>query len=96
MRIIAKSTLREFWEHHPDAKVSLETWYKRASKETWNTPGEATAMYSQASAIGNNRIVFRIKENYRLVVEVNYRNGMVFVRFIGTHAQYDRIDAEEV
>ena len=97
MRVFAKKTLREFWESHPDAEESLQTWYRRAIREEWTTPERIIALWPRASIVGGNRAVFRIKGNqYRLVVEVNYRWGAVYVRFVGTHAEYDRIDVEEV
>lgn len=97
MRIIAKRTLRKFWERHPDAKQSLESWYERARKDDWDTPAKIGEQYPKTSIVGNNRAVFRIRGNtYRLVVEINYERGMVFIRFIGTHAEYDRIDVREV
>ena len=97
MRIIAKRTLREFWERYPDAKGPLESWHKRAKEEDWSTPDIVTGLWPRASIVGEDRVVFRIKGNdYRLVVSVFYRGRLVFIRFVGTHAEYDRIDAEEV
>lgn len=97
MRIIAKRQLREFWERHPDAKAPLENWYARVRRDEWDTPARVTSQYPRATIVGGNRVVFRLKGNdYRLVVAVNYRHKTVFVRFIGTHAEYDRIQVEEV
>lgn len=97
MRILAKKTLREFWERHPSAKQPLETWYARVRKANWDTPAKVRAQYAQASIVGSKRAVFRIGGNaYRLVVEINYERGMVYIRFIGTHAEYNRIDVLEV
>ena len=97
MRIIAKSTLRAFWERHPDAKGPLESWHKRVQQEDWQTPDGVTALWPRASIVGRDRVVFRIKGNdYRLVVSVFYRGGQVFVKFVGTHAEYDQIDVEKV
>lgn len=97
MRIIAKRTLREFWERHPNAKQPLESWYERVRRDDWYTPAEVRKQYPKASIVGSNRAVFRIRGNtYRLVVEINYERGMVFIRFIGTHAEYDRINVREV
>ncbi len=97
VRIIAKRTLREFWERHPNAKQPLASWYDRVRRTDWDTPANVRAQFPKASIVGSNRAVFRIKGNtYRLVVEINYVRGLVFIRFIGTHAEYDRIDVEEV
>lgn len=97
MRIFTKRTLREFWEKYPDAEKSLKAWHREVEGEKWSKPQELTARYSKASIVGDNRAVFRIKHNrYRLVAKINYCAGMVYVRFIGTHEQYDLIDAEEV
>ena len=97
MRIIAKGTLRRFWDRHPDVKPSLESWYERVRRDDWGTPARLREQYPRASTIGSNRAVFRLKGNdYRLVVEVNYQRGIVYIRFIGTHADYDGIDAKEV
>ncbi len=97
MRIFSKRTLREFWERHPDAASALDEWYRRASREDWIAPGGVTALWPRASIVGRDRVVFRIKGNgYRLVVRVFYPGRQVFIRFIGTHAEYDRINAKEV
>ena len=97
MRIIAKKALREFWVLHPDAEEPLLAWYREVEKEDWDTPAQVKAKYRTASTIGDNRVVFNIKGNdYRLVVKINYAYRVVYVRFVGTHAEYDGIDAEEV
>lgn len=97
MRIIARRTLREFWEHHPDAEQALRAWYQDAHHATWNTPADIRQTYATASIIANNRVVFNIRgNNYRLVVAINYDFGIVYIRFIGTHAEYDSIDATSV
>src|SRR5664279_2508687 len=94
MRIIALKTLREFWEDHPDARQSLQAWYEDAKHATWQSPSDIKATYRNASIVANNRVVFNIKGNdYRLIVMVNYRFGIVYIRFIGTHSDYDRVDA---
>lgn len=96
MRIIAKSTLREFWEQHPDAEEPLLAWYREVQKEDWNSPAKVKEKYRSASSVGD-RVVFNIKgNNYRLVVRINYAFRVVYVRFVGTHRQYDAIDVEEV
>lgn len=99
MRVIAKSTLKKFWEHpaYGDAQAPLESWYEEAVKAIWTTPQTVKEQYGNASICGNNRVVFNIGGNkYRLVVEMQYRVGIAWVKFIGTHAQYDQINVENV
>ena len=97
MRIVALGTLREFWQRHPDAEVPLRSWYAAASRADWRSPAEVKAAYQNASFVANNRIVFNIKGNeYRLVAAVHYNRGMMFIRFIGTHREYDRIDVANI
>ncbi|MDQ2068987.1 type II toxin-antitoxin system HigB family toxin [Natronospira bacteriovora] len=97
MRVIAKRTLRRFWEKHPDAEGPLKAWHTEAEAARWRQPQDIKDRYRSASFVGNNRVVFNIGGNkYRLVVHVRYDNGIVFVRFIGTHAEYDHIDVETV
>jgi len=99
MRVIAKKTLKDFYENslYSDSKSSLEAWYKEALKASWNNPNQIKEQYSSASVVGNNRIVFNIHGNkYRLIVKINYDAKIVFIRFIGTHKQYDSIDATEI
>jgi mRNA interferase HigB len=97
MRTIAKRTLREFWQRYPDAEEPLLAWYREVEAEDWDTPAKVKAKYRNASIVGDNRVVFNIKGNdYRLVVKINYRYRVVYVRFVGTHAEYDTIDVEEV
>ena len=93
MRIVAITTLQAFWDKHPDAKVPLQAWYALASRARWRSPSEIKAAYRNASFIANERVVFNIKGNdYRLVVMVRYDKGLMFIRFVGTHGQYDKID----
>ena len=97
VRILSKSTLRVCWERHPAAKVPLLAWYREVEREGWGTPAELLARYPRASIVRGGRVVFRIKGNdYRLVAWINYAKGMVYVKFVGTHAEYDRVNAEEV
>ena len=99
MRVIAKSSLQKFWERpgHGDARGPLHSWYDEALKATWRSPQDVKDRYANASICGNNRVVFNVGGNkYRLVVEMQYRAGIVWVKFVGTHAQYDRIDVENV
>jgi mRNA interferase HigB len=97
MRIIALRTLRDFWNSHPDAEIPLRSWYAMANRAAWRSPAEVEAAYRNAGFIANNRIVFNVKGNdYRLVVAVHYNRGLMFIRFVGTHRDYDRIDATTI
>ena len=97
MRILAKRTLRDYWESHPNAAEPLRSWYRTVKDEDWDSPAMVTARFPKASIVGDNRAVFKIRGNdYRLIVEINYRYRIVYVRFVGTHVEYDRIDAREV
>ena len=97
MRVIAVKTLRDFWQIHPDAEQALRAWFEEASRDPWAQPADVKARYGSASILKGRRVVFNIKGNaYRLVVAVAYRTGIVFVKFVGTHAQYDAIDAETI
>lgn len=93
-RIFSKATLRAFWETHPEAEQYLKTWYDIALNAVWRTPADVKQTYANASILKNNRVVFNIKGNaYRLVVKMNFEKQWIFVRFIGTHGDYDKIDA---
>lgn len=97
MRIISRRLLREFWEKHPDSAVALQTWFRDVERATWVTPADIKAVYRNASFLADNRAVFNIKGNpYRLVVVIVYQHGVVYIRFVGTHAAYDRIDATTI
>ena len=97
MRIISRKALREFWERHPDARQALQAWYADARRATWKTPADIKSVYRNASIIAVNRVVFNIRGNrYRLAVAINYKYGIVYIRFVGTHQEYDRIDATTV
>ena len=97
MHIIALKALREFWGMHPQAETPLRAWYAEASRADWKTPADIKAAHRNASFLPNNRVVFNIKGNdFRLVVAVRYTSTMMFIRFVGTHADYDRIDAETI
>jgi mRNA interferase HigB len=97
MRIIAKGTLRAFWVRHPDAEEPLLAWYREVEKEDWSEPSRLKAKYRNASVVKDNRVVFNIKGNdYRLVVKINYPYRVVYVRFVGTHVEYDQINVNEV
>lgn len=97
MRVIAKRILREFWEKHNDSEEQLKTWHKEASKAAWGKPSEIKNNYAHASILTNGRVVFNICGNkYRLITEVNFSRKWVFIRFIGTHDDYNRIDANNI
>ncbi len=100
MRIIALSTLKAFWDDKPeyaDAKEPVLAWYRHTLKAEWAMPAEVKADFGNASILRDGRIVFNIAGNkYRLVVWINYPYRVVYIRFIGTHAQYDGIDAQTI
>lgn len=97
MRIISRRILREFWEKHPDSALPLQTWFRDVERATWNTLADIKATHRSASFVANNRIVFNIKGNhYRLVVVVIYQYGVTYIRFVGTHEEYDRIDVTTI
>ena len=92
MRVLVKKTLKEFWERYPDAELYLVNWYHIVLKANWENPNQVIKTFPAADIIGNNRIVFNICHNkYRLIVVFRYKKQMAFVRFIGTHKEYDRI-----
>lgn len=97
MRVISKKILREFWEKHAASQQQLKSWYQETSNAEWKSPKEIKKEYPSASFLENNRIVFNIKGNtYRLIIKINYDYQMIWIRFIGTHAQYDKIDATKI
>lgn len=97
MRVIAISTLRDFLAKHPQAETPLRAWYADASRAIWKNPADIKVAHRNASFVGYNRVVFNIKGNdYRLIVAVHYKRGMMYIRFVGTHAEYDAIDAGKV
>ena len=97
MRVIAKKTLREFWEKHSDCEQQLKSWFREASNAEWKNPSEIKIEYPSISILSNNRVVFNIKgNNYRLVIKINYDYQIVWIRFIGTHSEYDSINANEI
>jgi mRNA interferase HigB len=97
MRIIARKTLKDFWERHPDSESPLKAWFKVAEHADWETPAAVKAAYSNASFLENNRVCFNIAGNkYRLVVKINYPYRIIYIRFIGTHAAYNQVDVNTV
>jgi len=96
-RIFAKSTLRNYWEKNPDSEQHLKTWYDTVMSSDWETSNDVKKTYANASILKNNRIVFNIKGNtYRLVVKFNFEKQWVFIKFIGTHIEYDKIDVNKI
>ncbi len=97
MRIISRKTLKEFWDRHPEARQPLQAWYIDSKHALWKSPEDIKNIYRNASFIANNRVIFNIKGNkYRLVVAVRYEYGIVYIRFVGTHREYERIDASAI
>lgn len=99
MRIIARKVLRDFWEKpaHADAEQPLKAWYKLAEEADWANPTQVKESLGSASIVGDSRVVFNIAGNkYRLVVKINYPYRLIYIRFVGTHRQYDNIDVTEV
>jgi mRNA interferase HigB len=97
MRVIAKAVLRDFWEIHPDAEQGLRAWHQAAKAARWQAPADVKARFLSASVLRDNRVVFNICGNkYRLVAKIRYEFGIVYIRFVGTHAEYDSIDAQTV
>ena len=92
VRVIARKTLRDFWTGHKDSEAQLTEWYQVVSSSNWKSPHDVKEVYPNADFIGNNRMVFNICRNkYRLIVVFRYNIQMAFIRFIGTHKQYDNI-----
>jgi mRNA interferase HigB len=97
VRIIAIKTLKEFWKKHPGSEQLLRAWYAEAKNADWEKPSDITRLYRTASILTNSRVVFNIKGNeYRLVVAINYDYKIVYIRFTGTHKEYDKINAKEI
>jgi len=97
VRIISKSTLRTFWTKHKNCEEQLKSWYREAEEARWKGPRDIKRDYTAASFLPDNRVVFNIKgNNYRLVVKINYDYGIVWIRFVGTHGQYDKINASKI
>ncbi len=97
MHIISKKKLREFWERHPDAEQPLRAWYADAKRADWKRPTDIASVIRSARPISNNRVVFSVGGNkYRLVVTIRYQSRVIFIRFVGTHSEYDKIDATTI
>jgi mRNA interferase HigB len=97
VRIVAKRTLRAFWNRYPKSKGPLEAWHQEVARADWATPSELKAQFRSASVLQDNRVVFNIAGNqYRLIVKINYPYRIAYIRFIGVHADYDAIDATTI
>ncbi|MBS1572950.1 MAG: type II toxin-antitoxin system HigB family toxin [Bacteroidetes bacterium] len=97
MRVIAKKILREFWEKHSDCEQQLKSWYQEADHAKWKNLNELKTEYPSVSILEDNRVCFNIKGNsYRLIVKFNFQYQMIWIRFIGTHSEYDKIDANKI
>lgn len=97
MRIISRTTLQRYWEHNALSKVALCAWYDTVSKADWNCFADIKATFNYADYVGNQRYVFNIKGNdYRLVVVIKFIPKLVYIRFVGTHSEYDRIDCSTI
>lgn len=97
MRVIKRKTLQDFWEKYPLSEQPLTAWYTEAIHSTWNTPNDIKEKYASADILPDNRVVFNIGGNkYRLIVKIAYKMQLVFIRFVGTHSEYDNINAETI
>jgi mRNA interferase HigB len=97
MRLISRKKLIEFWTRYADSEEQLKAWASEVEHAHWKTPSDVKARYGTADILPGDRVVFNIKGNhYRLIVKIQYNIQIVFIRFIGTHKEYDRINAEEI
>ncbi len=95
MHIISRPKLITFWQKHPDSETPLRLWFKKAEQAKWKNLNELKADFPMADYVGNNRVVFDIKgNNYRIIVLVFFSGQNLFIRFVGTHAAYDKVDAK--
>lgn len=97
MRVIARSSLKAYWQQEPGAEQALKSWFAETRNADWKNPTDVKAKYGNASILKDGRVVFNISgNNYRLVVRINYAFRVVYIRFIGTHREYDAIDAQKI
>jgi mRNA interferase HigB len=98
MRIFSRGTLLDFWRKHPDAEGALRLWFSIVERASWAGPADVRAVFGSADFLQDNRVVFDVRGNtYRLIAQVKYAPlFLVYIRFVGTHAEYDRIDASTV
>jgi len=97
MRIISKKSLRTFWTLHKETEQSLRAWFHEVQNADWKTPADLKSDFPSADILPGNRVVFNIKGNhYRLIAKLHYNTGLLFIRFVGTHSEYDRVDANTI
>jgi len=97
MRVISRNTLIKFWKKYPETEQSLKAWNDEVSNASWKSPNDLKGQYRNASIISDKRVVFNIKGNrYRLIVDIEYRIGIVFIVWLGTHKEYDKIDVRKI
>jgi mRNA interferase HigB len=97
VRILNRETLVDFYSVHKETKSQLEAWYYEVKNSNWRNPIDVKEKYGTASIVGGNKVVFNIKGNkYRLVTKINYQMKTVYIKFIGTHKDYDKINVEEM
>ena len=97
MRIIAKSTLKYFWDKHNDCEQQLLSWYKTIKRAKYESFDDLKLEFGNIKIVGSDRIIFKIKGNkYRLTVKISFANQIVFIRFVGTHQEYDKVDAKQI
>lgn len=97
MHVITRQKLTQFWQKHKDAEESLKAWFKEAEHAQWKSTNDIKARYGTADFLKENRVVFNIKGNhYRLVVKIHYNTHVVYIRFVGTHKEYEKMDAEKI
>ena len=97
MRIIARRTLRDYWERYPQAEQPLKAWFREAASANWAGPEDVKRRYRHASILKGNRVIFNIAGNrYRLVMQINYDFRIIYIRFVGSHGDYDKVNAETI
>lgn len=97
MHLVTRKKLKQFWKKHPDVEGPLTAWAKEAENAEWGAPNDIKVRYPSADPIGDNRVVFNIKgKKYRLIVKIHYNTKVVYIRFVGTHAEYNNINAETI
>lgn len=97
MRIISRTKLKECWEQHPDCETQLKSWFREFKNGSWNGPAELKRCYPGARLLKDNRVVFNIKgNNYRIIVWINYDFQTIYIRFVGTHAEYDKVNVNTI
>lgn len=97
MRIVSKKKIVDYYSDHAMSKTALEVWYKKVSKSSWENLNDLKQDYLRADYVGNNRVVFSIKgNNYRLIAIIIYVSQKVYIRWIGAHSEYNKIDAKNI